>query len=322
MEFADMAGRRHNPERPTRVSHDVEAPERRDDPPRVRRVATTAAVAAAIVGLLTVVAVSTVAREPIVGRSSADRDLSPALLDYVLSTFLALYLALIPVALWATWKRGGWRRDPNAGRRRDVAMLVFVGVILVALLGLRGVGRLEGNPEPTQPEQLESAPTDGQPESAGRRRGELRLAPFVVIGLGLGAAMVYLSYRRRQLRRPLREGDEDALAAELGLLLDDAIDDLLAEPDPRRAVIAAYARMERALAAFGLPRDDAEAPLEYLERIGPEIAHIPGAPGLAFELTHLYERARFSAHRVDVEMKDDAISALVRLRAELQEWAA
>lgn len=282
----------------------------------------TAAVAAAIVGLLTVVAVASVAREPIVGRSSAERDLSPALWDYVLSTFLALYLLLIPLALYATWKRGGWRRDPNAGRRRDVALLVFVGVILVALLGLRGLGRLERDPAPPPPAEIEGTTTDGRLQAGERRRGELRLAPFVVVGLGLGAALVYLSYRRRQRRRPLREGDEDALASELGLLLDDAIDDLLAEPDPRRAVIAAYARMERAFAAFGLPREDAEAPLEYLERIAPSIAHIPGASRLAFELTHLYERARFSAHRVDVEMKDDAISALVRLRAELQEWAA
>ena len=284
--------------------------------------AATAAVAAVIVGLLTIVAVSSVAREPIVGRSSAERDLSPALWDYVLSTLLALYLAFIPLALYATWKRNGWRRDPNAGRRRDVALLVFVAVVLVALLGLRGLGRLERNPAPTPPEQIESVPQGGQPREGGRRSGQLRLAPFVVVGLGIGAAMVYLSYRRRQRRRPLREGDEDALAAELGLLLDDAIDDLLAEPDPRRAVIAAYARMERAFAAFGLAREDAEAPLEYLERIAPSIAHIPGASGLAFELTHLYERARFSAHRVDVEMKDDAIQALVRLRAELQEWAA
>jgi Domain of unknown function (DUF4129) len=285
-------------------------------------VATTAAVAAAIIGLLTVVAVASVAREPLVGRSSAERDLSPALWDYVLSTFLALYLALIPVALYATWKRGGWRRDPNAGRRRDVALLVFVGVILVALLGLRGLGRLEQNPRPDPPPAIEGTTTGGRAEVSERRRGELRLGPFVVVGLGLGAALVYLSYRRRRLRRPLREGDEDALADELGLLLEDAIDDLLAEPDPRRAVIAAYARMERALAAFGLPRQDAEAPLEYLERIAPAIAHIPGTSGLAFELTHLYERARFSAHAVDVEMKDDALSALVRLRAELQEWAA
>jgi hypothetical protein len=285
-------------------------------------VATTAAVAAAIVGLLTVVAVASVAREPIVGRSSAERDLSPALWDYVLSALLALYLAFIPLALYATWKRGGWRRDPNAGRRRDVALLVFVAVILVALLGLRGLGRLDREPAPTPAEEIEGTPIGGRLEAGERRRGELRLAPFVVVGLGLGAAMVYLSYRRRRLRRPPREGDEDALADELGLLLDDAIDDLLAEPDPRRAVIAAYARMERALAAFGLPRHDAEAPLEYLERIAPAIAHIPGAAGLAFELTHLYERARFSAHAVDVEMKDDALSALVRLRAELQEWAA
>ncbi len=116
--------------------------------------ATTAAVAAAIIGLLTVVAVASVAREPLVGRSSADRDLSPAVLDYVLSTFVALYLALIPVALYATWKRGGWRRDPNAGRRRDVALLVFIGIILVALVGLRGLGRLEREPRSRPPPQI------------------------------------------------------------------------------------------------------------------------------------------------------------------------
>ena len=295
---------------------------RRDEPPRARRAATTVAVAGAIVGLLTVVAAASVAREPLVGRSSADRDLSPALWDYILSTFLALYLALIPVALYFTWKRGGWRRDPNAGRRRDVALLLFVGIVLAALVGLRGLRELERNPSQPQTVPTASVTPTGTGAAETQRRGELRLAPFVVVGLGLGAAIAYLSYRRRRHRRPLREGDDDALAAELGLLLDDALDDLLAEPDPRRAVIAAYARMERAFEAFGLPRDDAEAPLEYLERIAPAVLHVPGASGLAFELTHLYERARFSAHEVDEEMKQDAIAALVRLRAELQEWAA
>ena len=47
-------------------------------------------------------------------------------------------------------------------------------------------------------------------------------------------------------------------------VLEETIDDLRAEADPRRAVIAAYARMERALAAAGLPRSPAEAPDEYL----------------------------------------------------------
>ena len=50
-------------------------------------------------------------------------------------------------------------------------------------------------------------------------------------------------------------------------VLDETLDDLRAETDPRRAVIAAYARMERALAAYGLPRRPSEAPDEYLQRI-------------------------------------------------------
>ena len=60
---------------------------------------------------------------------------------------------------------------------------------------------------------------------------------------------------------------EESLLPALADVLDETLDDLRAERDPRRAVIAAYARMERALAAYGFPRDAAEAPDEYLERI-------------------------------------------------------
>src|SRR5207237_263983 len=47
----------------------------------------------------------------------------------------------------------------------------------------------------------------------------------------------------------------------------ESIDALRAEPDPRRAVIAAYARLEAELEAIGRPRRPAEAPLEYMARI-------------------------------------------------------
>jgi hypothetical protein len=40
------------------------------------------------------------------------------------------------------------------------------------------------------------------------------------------------------------EEDADKLVAELAALLDDTLDDLRAEPDPRRAIVAAYAHME------------------------------------------------------------------------------
>ena len=36
------------------------------------------------------------------------------------------------------------------------------------------------------------------------------------------------------------------------------------------------------------------------------------------QLTKLYERAKFSRHEIDEGMKDDAIDALVGLRAELE----
>ena len=50
------------------------------------------------------------------------------------------------------------------------------------------------------------------------------------------------------------------------LALDESLDDLRNDPDLRRAIVAAYARMEHALARAGLPRQPAEAPFEYVER--------------------------------------------------------
>jgi hypothetical protein len=94
-------------------------------------------------------------------------------------------------------------------------------------------------------------------------------------------------------------------------MIGDAIDDLEAEPDPRRAVIAAYARMERNLAGHGLRRRPSEAPLEYLRRVLLGL----GARGAPVErLTELFERARFSHHRIDVAMKDEALTALREIR--------
>ena len=49
--------------------------------------------------------------------------------------------------------------------------------------------------------------------------------------------------------------------------IDDAIDDLEAEPDARRAVIAAYARMEAVLGRSGVRRAPSETPLEYLDEL-------------------------------------------------------
>jgi hypothetical protein len=79
-------------------------------------------------------------------------------------------------------------------------------------------------------------------------------------------------------------------------------------------VIGAYARMERALAAAGLPRDPAEAPEEYLQRILSDVAVTGRA---ATRLTSLVAWARFSGHDGRPEMKDEAIDTLEQVRDEL-----
>ena len=76
-------------------------------------------------------------------------------------------------------------------------------------------------------------------------------------------------------------------------------------------MIAAYARMERALAAYGLPRSPAEAPDEYLQRI---FADLDVSRRATSRLTALFSWAKFSGHDVAPEMKQEAIEALEAVR--------
>ena len=99
-------------------------------------------------------------------------------------------------------------------------------------------------------------------------------------------------------------------------MLDDTLDDLRAEADPRRAVIAAYARLERVLAAHGSRGDASETPEEL-----PRAASSDGSTSsrrAIRRLTDLFERAKFSQHEVDAGMKDEAIAALEQVRDELR----
>lgn len=136
---------------------------------------------------------------------------------------------------------------------------------------------------------------------------------LVVLGLlALIAAAWFLSERARRRRLPSEQGSPLPALADV---LDETLDDLRAEQDPRRAVVAAYARMEQALAAFGLPRRPAEAPAEYLKRIFEELDVGRRATS---HLTRLFSQAKFSSHDVDAEMKGQAIEALVAIRDELR----
>ena len=76
--------------------------------------------------------------------------------------------------------------------------------------------------------------------------------------------------------------------------------------------------MERTFGVHGVPRRPFEAPLEYLERL---LGVVEASAHSVRRLTQLFERARFSEHEVDLQMRDEAIEALVALREELGDEA-
>ena len=109
---------------------------------------------------------------------------------------------------------------------------------------------------------------------------------------------------------------EAALSVALDDVLADTLDDLRAERDPRRAVIRAFARMEKTFAAHNVEREPSETPREYVERA---LDRLGVSSASVRQLTNLYERAKFSRLEIDETMKADAIDALAGLRAELVE---
>jgi hypothetical protein len=136
---------------------------------------------------------------------------------------------------------------------------------------------------------------------------------YPVLWVALGAvAVLLLSFFA--LRRKNATATEASVSEELAATIGDAIDDLEREPDARRAVIAAYARMEGVLGRHGIRRLASETPLEYLTRVLTELTsrHEPVA-----RLTRLFEMAKFSRREIDAQMKGEAIGALREIRDEL-----
>jgi hypothetical protein len=84
------------------------------------------------------------------------------------------------------------------------------------------------------------------------------------------------------------------------------------EPDPRRAIVAAYLAMTQAAARCGARREPNETASEYLQRL----LGIAGAPARpALQLTGMFERARYSTEPIGEDARSVAISSLRAIRA-------
>ena len=152
---------------------------------------------------------------------------------------------------------------------------------------------------------------------AGKRTAPTgRGIDWVPILLVFGATVAVLVVAGVRIMRRMELPEPDALLnARLADVFDETLQDLRAERDPRRAVIAAYSRMEVILGRHGLERRPAEAPHEYVSRVLEELV----ASGSSVRrLTSYYELAKFSDHEIDAATKDEAIRALETIRDELR----
>lgn len=240
----------------------------------------------------------------------------PGLFNYA---FTLLLLGMVATCVLVAWlyldgRHYKQRKPSNARQVRKLVTTIAVFAAMFAFFGggkhtfswlhihrphlndVRGGKRLHGKNT-----------KDAQPAGAPQFRWAVAGVLVLLVG-GMLAASVASNRRRHGRTR------EQILAEALAEVVADTLDDLRAERDPRRAIIAAYARMERVLAAHDVERHPAETPFEYLERV---LLDLRLAPNPVRTLTDLFERAKFSRQELDTRAKESAITALETIRDEL-----
>ncbi|WP_052440629.1 DUF4129 domain-containing protein [Streptacidiphilus anmyonensis] len=227
-----------------------------------------------------------------------------------------------------------------------IASLVLPGFILmglatvvgVTILGTRSV-QLPPPPQPNQgvavgpPTGVGRTPTElPSVASAGPSNSTQNSSPInfqdVLIGflvlLGVALVVLLAVVLSRWLIARQRAGAAGEGAVDGGL--DDGTGDALAgavqagrealadDPDPRTAIIACYAAMEKSLAGGGVSRRTADTPTELLQRAA-EAGLVQGRA--AQTLTDLFGEARYSTHPMGEHQRDQARAALESIGAHL-----
>ncbi|HEY2072111.1 MAG TPA: DUF4129 domain-containing protein [Gaiellaceae bacterium] len=268
----------------------------------------------AVAGLIAVAALAAHGRPLSSSRGSGP---TAHFFDYVFTSFAIVAIAVAVVFLYGVLSQK-WA-PPPADRPR-FNLLQFIGSFAAAILfgwllvhtHFRFFAPKTQNKSPKVTDAL-TRHARQQPSAAGRRGARLRWDEVAIVAALLGAVGVaaFAGRRRAKPMRAWRTRSHEDVA----LALDESLDDLRSDPDIRRAIIAAYARMERALAAAGIPRRLSEAPFEYVSRALQSLD--AGGPAVT-RLTDLFEHAKFSHHEPDESMREEAIAALVAVRDELR----
>ena len=285
-------------------------------PPAPNRSARLVMTGGALFVLLVVVAFAT--RSGFGGRS-ANAAPSLGFVNWLFSILLMLVAVLICAAFYVYFFLA---RNPQARARKSFGSrvtqgLAFLALMLVVAAAVVYVRRHSAALRLRLNQLGVAGNSHAHHAPAGSNRSVSFQWPVVLLFVALGLLLVgwYAARRRHAAQRRLELTGDAVLAAVVAESIGDAIDDLEAEPDARRAVIAAYARMEGVLARHGLRRTPSETSLEYLRRL---LLGVTARGDAVQTLTGLFEEARFSGHQIDAGMKRDAIAALLTIRDDLQ----
>ena len=236
---------------------------------------------------------------------------------------------LDPYASAAQERRSHARRaeivTDEIGSSLRAGFLVLIGGLLVIVCRDCGVlvPARAGRPDRSR----RRCPDDGRgpgvvPPPAGPRVP--RVAPafdWFVVGLVASIAVVVPLglVARHRLRDRLRRRSERSPCRTSSVVraVGDSIDQIERDPDARRAIIRAYARMEHAFDDAGIPRRPYEAPFEYLGRALRGSAGEPA--GRRAPRGAVRARALQPARRSTRRRRTTAIGALREIEQQLKE---
>jgi hypothetical protein len=281
----------------------------------VGRALKAGAVSLGMLGLLLVVALAARGGHPDGKGRISQRGVPYAVQNGVITVVVVVYVvAVVALVIAAFHYRHSWRQPESHWLRNFLAAVVVMGTIA----GVYWAIARKPADTPADESRIGAAqkhrpqtPVTLKPVPTRQATFDWWLASSLVGLLAIGGTIVYFRLRTPRHAATERRSVEEDLAETVEI----TIDDLLRERDARRAVVAAYAAMERTLATHGLPRRRSETPLEYLARM---LLELEVRESAVRSLTLLFEYAKFSTHEIDGDMRDEAVAALRAVRDDLR----
>jgi len=244
-------------------------------------------------------------------------------IDYLFSIFMVLAVAATVALLWLWFSERDLlvqtrKRRQNRGMYKALVVLMVIALLASIVFRLWGPGGLLHHHGTSLLGKTNFGPhAKGHTSHNGLQGAPPPHFEWLPVFIALAAGTVLLAYIGSRAMRRVRGEllDKHLLDQQFESLLDETLDDLYLSQDPRAAIVAAYARMEKLFASAGVPRHAHEAPLEYLGRA---LEHLSASGAALGRLTGLFQWAKFSPHDVNQPMQEEAITALTQVRDELR----